>query len=115
KILDPYDECKVHNNSTLAGTRVSGPDGPPTGTASTQYVSSELLDQCSSSYFVGSPIPTTLQFTMFEPTDQLAEATKTSVAPNGIDQPADNSWTLTTANLTDGGTFYGNTQTFGKD
>ena len=105
KILDPFDECAVSNSTSLYA-----PNGPSYGSSANRLniTGTEIIDQCSSGYWSDGTPPTTLQFQVFEPTDQLADATKTAAATAGVDSK--NNWTLVTNNGASGGT-----ETFGKD
>ena len=88
KILDPYDEC-----NSLKAPDMIAPDGPSYGSSATS-VSLPIskvsggpgtIDQCNASPFWTAPEPTTLQFTVYQPASQLADAVKTPQATKSPD------------------------------
>lgn len=76
KLFDPLDECSHPGNGKQgpATNPVKAPDGPSTqgGADASQQVSTTAIDQCNPTMF-STQIPTTLQFTVYPPADQLAE------------------------------------------
>ncbi len=116
KLLDPYDECFTSGGSPPNAT-VLAPNGPSNNAAAvSQQVSGQKIDQCGSSPFSSTSYPTTLRFTISEPTDQLALADRQVQASSGVDlngsmSSGSSGWQVTTASSALGGS----QQLFGAD
>lgn len=97
KLFDPLDECNPQVASP--GGNVTGWNGPPSGAQQSQVVSTQFVDQCWDEGWFTSWHPTSLQFTVYEPSNQLAEADKTAPANNtngGFDSTGNSNWTAGT-------------------
>ncbi|HVC82733.1 MAG TPA: hypothetical protein VNL35_19780, partial [Chloroflexota bacterium] len=112
KLFDPLDECSFPSlgapSAAPPGGSVHAWNGPPTGAPVSQTVSQQMIDQCGATFF-SQDYPVTLQFTVYNPSDQLAQADKTLPATSGTH--AVTGGILTVPSAANGG----NGQTFGAD